>query len=118
MASMMAKNIRSGWSVLFNIYRLAANDTDRQNIRDTLNCLTYLNRDHFRTSIAPNFFEAVSCFTNLARNCRDFDSATKALHILGDMASKMDILIEVNLQQNASIFQSIMEVEKEEEKEI
>ena len=83
-----------------------------------MNCLTYLNREHFKTSIAPNFFEAVSCFTNLARNCRDFDSATKALHILGDLANKMDILIDVNLQHNASIFQQIMEVEKEEEKEI
>ncbi len=114
MATMMAKNIRSGWSVLFNIYRLAASDTDRQNIRDTLTCLTYLHRDHFRSSIAPNFFEAVACFTNLARNCRDNEVATKALTILRDFASRMDVLVEVNLSQNAAIFQQILDVEKEE----
>ena len=38
MAARKAKNIKSGWTVLFNIYRLAANDTDDHNITTTLKC--------------------------------------------------------------------------------
>ena len=56
MAARKAKNIKSGWTVLFNIYRLAANDTDENNIINTLRCFEDLLSNNFMTSIAPNFF--------------------------------------------------------------
>jgi Sec7-like guanine-nucleotide exchange factor len=61
--------IKSGWSVIINIFTLAAQDSEKQIVEKSFNALEYAIKQHF-DMLKGNFIELINCLNKYCQNSK------------------------------------------------
>eukprot|EP01028_Stygiella_incarcerata_P007764 TRINITY_DN324_c1_g1_i10.p1 TRINITY_DN324_c1_g1~~TRINITY_DN324_c1_g1_i10.p1 ORF type:complete len:1548 (+),score=467.44 TRINITY_DN324_c1_g1_i10:437-5080(+) len=78
-----AKNIKSGWKIMFQVLSIAANDNQESIVRLAYECVEFVILGHF-SLVSETFVECVNCLVFLGANPMSLSVGTKSVGFLGE----------------------------------
>lgn len=82
-----AKNLKSGWSIVINIFTLAAQDTEEHLVVSSFETLKYAVKQNFGL-IEDNFVELINCLNKYTKN-NFIKQALEALELIDECAKHL-----------------------------
>jgi len=87
------KYIKSGWSVIIEIFTLSAQDSEEHLVKQSFDALKFAFMNHFQ-HLEENFVELVNCLAKFSKNIF-LTQALESLHLLeqaaNDLSSRKDL---------------------------
>lgn len=107
MCQSKAKNLKSGWSIVINIFTLAAQDTEEHLVVQSFETLKQAIRKNFGL-IEENFVELINCLNKYTKN-NFIKQAQEALDLIDECAKQLskrkDLVQNFVKLQGAMFFQ-------------